>query len=201
MKKLMLCLSFILFSLCACDLKISSTINISDLFSPTNKVVLSDLMVEVTSCSDDDVQELISEMQSRKISAQYNNCLSGDIDDYAVFSMPIMIVKDENNAKKEGVIYLSVKDKKLYLHSSDKINSLLESDEGDLEVKEVTFNLINDTEQDLKIKVQYVFVNGKPVVSQTINLAPYSKTNIRLSDVASKQLEMPDTSLQIVEFE
>ena len=45
-----------------------------------------------------------------------------------------------------------------------------------------------------------VLVDEKPVVSKIINLEPYSKTNIQLSDVASRQIEVPNISFQIMEF-
>lgn len=201
MKKLAVCLSFVLIVLCACDIKISSTINISDLLSKTNKVVLSDLMVDVPSCSEDSLQKVISEVNSKNISAKYNKCHNDGPNSYAIFSIPLMIVKDVNEAQNKGDIYLSVNGNKVYVHSSDRISLLLKSDDGKLKVKEISFNMVNDTEQTVKLKVEYVFMDSKPILSETINLEQYSKTNIQLSDVASRQIETPNTSFQIMEFE
>ena len=200
MKKLTLCLSFILFALSACDLKISSTINISDLLSDTNKVVSADLMVEVMTCDNDKLQKVIAEVDSKNISAKYNKCYKDGMDSYALFSIPVMIVKNGDEAANKGIVYLSVDDNKVYIHSSDRINSLLQSENGEVKIKEITFNLVNDTDQDVKVNAQYVFVDEKPVVSKIINLEPYSKTNIQLSDVASRQIEVPNISFQIMEF-
>jgi len=201
MKKLTLCLSFILFALCACDLKIISTINLSDLLSDTNKVISSDLMVEVMTCDKDKVEKVIAEVNSKNISAKYNRCYKDGTDNYAIFSMPIMIIKNGSEAQNKGVVYLSVNDNKVYVHSSERINSLLQSENGDVKIKLIAFDLVNDTDQNIKLKAQYVFVDEKPTVSKTINLEPYSKTNIQLSDVASRQLETPNATFQIMEFE
>ena len=201
MKKLTLCLSFILFALCACDLKIISTINLSDLLSDTNKVISSDLMVEVMTCDKDKVEKVIAEVNSKNISAKYNRCYKDGTDNYAIFSMPIMITKNESEAQNKGVVYLSVNDNKVYVHSSERISSLLQSENGDVKIKLIAFDLVNDTDQNIKLKAQYVFVDEKPTVSKTINLEPYSKTNIQLSDVASRQLETPNATFQIMEFE
>ena len=201
MKKLVFCIVFVLLAVSACDIKLSSTISVSDLLSPTNKIVLSDLMFEVSSCSETDLQKVIEEINRKNISAKYNKCQSDGFSDYAVFSIPLTIVKNKDGIQKENVVYLSVNDKKVYLHTSSAIDWLLLSDEGKSKIKEISFNLVNDTEQPLKVNLQYVFVDGKPILSQAIELAQYSKTNIQLSDVAVKQVETPNTTFQIMEFE
>ena len=190
---------FVIFALCACDIELNTTINVSDLLSDTNKKVLSDLIVEVTDCSEETIQKVVDEIKGKDISVRYNKCKNNGPNSYATFSMPLMIIKYEEVADK-GDIYLSVKDEKVYINSSDRIKSLLKSDYNSLKFSNITFNLVNDMEDSTDVYFEYAFIDEKPVISNVVTIEQYSKTNIKLADVAGKQLEQPNSSFQIMDF-
>lgn len=192
-------LFFVLF-IVACDLKIRSTINLSDVFSKTNKVVMSDLLINTSSCSEEDVQKAVRHLEKNDIKAKYKSCKSEDMDSYAIFAMPLVIVKNDNDAPNKGDFYLSLKDDKLYIHTSGRIGHLLSTSDGSLDIGEIDFELVNDTDENIKAGVQSVFLDGQPVLSKVADIAPYESITIRLSDVTRKILERPNVALPIVKF-
>ncbi|MBQ7659633.1 MAG: hypothetical protein IJS26_02660 [Alphaproteobacteria bacterium] len=186
--------------LSACDIKLRSTINLSDVFSSANKMVISDLMIDVSSCTEENIQKAVSGIEQNGVKAKYKSCKNEGMDSYAVFSMPLVIVKDGNEAPNKGDFYLSFKDDKLYIHTSDRMGGLLSTEEGKLKIGEINFELINDTEENIKLNVQSVFLDGQPVLSKIVDVAPYENVSIRLSDVTRKILERSNVALPVVKF-
>ncbi|MBO4285207.1 MAG: hypothetical protein J5895_03145 [Alphaproteobacteria bacterium] len=186
--------------LSACDIKLRSTINLSDVFSSANKMVISDLMIDVSSCTEENIQKAVSGIEQNGVKAKYKSCKNEGMDSYAVFSMPLVIVKDGNEAPNKGDFYLSFKHDKLYIHTSDRMGGLLSTEEGKLKIGEINFELINDTEENIKLNVQSVFLDGQPVLSKIVDVAPYENVSIRLSDVTRKILERSNVALPVVKF-
>ena len=193
-------LCFALFLLAACDIKIRSTVNLSDIFSKTSTVAMSDLLINVSSCSESDIQQAIGRVAKNDMKAKYKSCKNEDMDSYAVFSMPLVIVKNDNEEQNKGDFYLSTKDDKLYIHTSGRMSDLLATGDGTLDIGEVSFELVNDTQENVKINVQSVFIDGQAVLARTMDIAPYESVGIRLSDVTRKILERPNVALPIVKF-
>jgi len=196
----------VLFILTACDLKLFSTINLSDIFSSEHKTVMADVKVYVTSCSEDEINKIQAEFNKRNIVGHYNKCTrdNNSWNNYALFSIPLKIVKNNNQPVKNlSDIYIQYSDNKFLLRTSERLENLLKSDSEfsrKIHISAVEFALVNDTDYDVTIKPFLVFVDEKAVLSKEIKIAPYQKTHIKLSDVANKLLNNSNVEYQVFEF-
>lgn len=190
--------------LAACDLRMNSTINISDILSDSKKVTAAELLINIPSCDDDSIQKVTEKVKDKNFKAKYKTCQNVDMNSYATFAMPLLIVKNEQDVPENEALYLISKDDKLYINTSNRIKSLLSSGDATfdekLTIKDVSFNIVNDTDSDVTISVKYSFVNGKSVLEQNFDIESYDTISIRLSDVASNILETPNISFPIFEF-
>ena len=204
MKKFIIALTTIL--LVACTVKMSTTINSSDILSNNNKALMVDLQVYVMSCSEDNIENIKREFEKRKITARYNSCGSKNgFDDYASFSLPIALVTNpEAPVPVENGIYFFVSNDTLSLRTSKNFASMLDatSDFGSekVNISSISFSLVNDGGSDFKITPTIAFVDEKPVFMTEINVPVFSKVLIQLPDVANKLLEQSDAAFPIFTF-
>lgn len=193
-----------LIALAACDMKLFSTINLSDILSPDNKTITADLRVNVTSCTENDINKLQKELEKRNIVAHFNACEEDFLDDYASFSTPLKIIKGDTETMADmGDIYLRYDGNSLMLQTSERLKSLLKSDTGvggEVKISSIEFALINDTQNTISIKPFLVFANNKAVLSDIIEMVPYQKVHIKLSDVASQLLNESNAKYQVFEI-
>ena len=193
-------------ALVACNLKLFTSINISDILSDEHKVVMADLKVYVTSCDENNIQEIQTELSKRNITAHYNKCTQDDAwNDYANFSFPLTIVKDNNNkpVQTSSDIYFYYSSGKFLLKTSSRLEALLKSDSdfaSKIKISSIEFALVNDTNETVKIKPIMVFVDEKPILSDVIAISPYQKINIKLSNVANNLLEKSNIVYPVFEF-
>lgn len=194
---------FVVFALVACTLKINTLINFSDLTSPTAKTLIADLHISVTSCDEDSIGEIKTELAKRKIKANFNKCTSDDLwNDYASFSMPVTLVKESIDVNTEiSDIYFQYVNNNLYLKTSNKLESLLDKSSefysDKISISAIEFSLVNDTNNVVKIKPTLAFVDEKPVYEKNVEIAPFNKVVIQLPDVANKLLEISNSEYLI----
>ena len=193
-----------LLMLVACNIKLFSSINISDILSSDNKVAMVDLNVNVSSCNENDIKKIETALNKRDIVAHYNKCTHETWNDYATFSMPLSIIKgNDSSTKPLGDIYLSYFSGKLALVTSDRIETVLKSDSefsSNFKITSIELALVNDTNETIKIKPAMVFVDEKPILADIVNISPYNKVIIKLSDVANKLLERSNMVYPVLEF-
>lgn len=202
MKKIFLAVCLII--LTACDIKLFSNVNISDIFSSDHKVTMADLKVYVTSCNEDEIKKIETELNKRNIIAHYNKCAQDDAwNDYANFSVPLAIVKNNNNpVKTASDIYFYYDSGKLYLKTSNHLEALLKQNlefYSKVRIASIEFSLTNDIGEDIKIKPTELFVDEKPILAEIITVSPYQKINIKLSNVANKLLERSNVTYPLFE--
>ena len=181
-------------ALMACNLKLFTSINVSDILSDEHKVVMADLKVNVTSCEDRNIQEIQAELSKRNITAHYNKCTQdASWNNYANFSIPLAIIKDNGKTvQTSSDIYFHYTANKLLLRTSERLEALLKANsdfDTDVKISSVEFALVNDTNEVFKIRPTLVFVDEKPILSDVVTISPYQKINIKLSNVANKLLE------------
>ncbi|MBQ7055828.1 MAG: hypothetical protein IJN91_02760 [Alphaproteobacteria bacterium] len=189
-------------SVIACAVKLSATINFSDLISETNKTIVADLRVAVPSCSEDDIQTIQMEFATRNIRANYNKCSTDDMwNSYANFSLPITIVKQSLNADSD--IFLQFINNGLYVRTSDKLSVVTDTSNDifveKINITSIEFYLVNDTNDSVKIKTGLAFVDDEPVYNKIISVNPYDRILIKLPDVANKLLEKSNAEYLIFE--
>ena len=192
-------------ALMACNLKLFTSINVSDILSEEHKVVMADLKVNVTSCDEESIKEIQTELSKRNITANYNKCTQDESwNDYANFSMPLAIVKDNNKpVQTQSDIYFHYTSGKFLLRTSGRLEALLKSDsdfDSKINISSIEFALVNDTSDTIKIKPTLVFVDEKPILSDIVTVSPYQKINIKLSNVASKLLEKSNVIYPVFDF-
>lgn len=190
------------FSVIACAVKLSATINFSDLISETNKTIVADLRVAVPSCSDEDIQTIQMEFSKRNIRANYNKCSTDELwNNYAFFSFPITIVKQSLNADSD--IYLQYINNGLYVRTSDKLSDVIDTSNDifveKINITSIEFYLVNDTNDSIKIKPNLAFVDDVPTYNKVISINPYDRILIKLPDVANKMLEKSNAEYLIFE--
>ena len=197
MKKNVIFLATIL-AIVGCKLQMISNINWSDIISPTNKVVMATLNVEVMTCDDDDVNHVRQEFEKRGIQARYNRCLKDGMDDYAQFSMPINMIKENTQAPdKVSDIAFYISQDIFFLKTSSRFKTLLvpqsnQSSSQELKITKIEFELTNDTEQPAHIQPYMAFVDGQAVMQDIVEIQPYNKIFITLSDVANSLIKRSD---------
>ena len=206
MKKILPTMCMLILFLTACDLKLFSTVNLSDVFSSEHKTVMADVKVFVTSCNEDEINKIQAEFNKRNIVGHYNKCTrdSNSWNNYALFSIPLKIVKENGKPVKNlSDMYIKYSDNKFLLRTSERLNTLLKSDSEfsrKIDISSVEFALVNDTDEDITIRPFLVFVDEKPILSEDIKIAPYQKMHIKLSDVANKLLNNSNVEYQVFEF-
>lgn len=186
--------------LVACTIKLSTTINFSDLTSDTNKTIIADLRISVPSCSDQNIQDIQTEFSKRNIRANYNKCSSDDMwNDYASFSVPISIAKADGTPDSD--IYFQYINNGLYIKTSAKLASVLDTRNDmfvdKINISSIEFYLVNDTSDSIRIKPGLAFVNERPVYNQTLDIKSFDRVLIKLPDVTNKLLEQSSTEYLI----
>ena len=199
MKKILSVLT--VFALIACTLKINTLINFSDLTSSATKNLIADLHISVTSCDEDSINEIKTELEKRNIRANFNKCSSDDLwNDYASFSMPVTLVKESVDSEISD-IYFQYVNNNLYLKTSNKLESLLDKSSefysDKISISAIEFTLVNDTNNVVKKKPTLAFVDEKPVYEKNVEIAPFNKVVIQLPDVANKLLEISNSEYLI----
>lgn len=182
--------------LCACDLKVKTTVNASDLLSQNNKTFVAEMKAEVSSCMDpddesepsEDVYKIQRTVAKNIAGAQYMGCKDEDFtDSFAVFSVPVSFGEYDAPRQNGEVSRLLRKGNKFYFDfSKEIIRSLEQKNSIDLTLS-ATIVVVNDTNETINYKTAATFVNGKPVIAGKLSLAPMQKAAIRASDVSVAQ--------------
>lgn len=193
-------------ALVACTVKMSTSINVSDLLSSENKKLVVDLQVLVMSCSEDNIQRIQTAFEKRKIKAHYNKCGSTDVfNEYASFSLSIPLIKyTTKDALPDADIAFVVMSDALALITASDFASILDSGsefDDKITISSIEFSLVNDRDSDFVIKPTLAFVDEKPVYQETVIVPAFSKVLIKLPDVANKLLEQSGKSYMILKFE
>ena len=192
LKKTKCAVFFALFFLCACDLKVRTNVNVSDLLAGNDKIFLSELKSEVSSCTDpvdeseasEDVFKIQRIVSKNIANSQYTGCTRDFPHSFAVFSVPASF-GEFGSPRNSGEVYrLLRKGTTFYFDFSPQIIRDLEKKNHISLTLASTIVVANDTNKTIKYKVMAAFVNDTPVISETLTLAPLQKAIIRPSDVS-----------------
>ena len=192
LKKMKCAVFFTLFFLCACELKVSTNVNVSDLLAGNDKIFLSELKAEVSSCTDDvdesepseDVFKIQRLISKNITGSQYTGCTNDFPNSFAEFSVPASFSAFDSPRKTGEVYRLLRKGTTFYFDFSPQIIRDLEKKNHISLTLASTIVVTNDTNKTIKYKTMAAFVNDTPVISETLTLAPFKKAIIRPSDVS-----------------
>ncbi len=181
--------------LCACDLKMETTAKISDLLSQDSKTLLAEMKAQVSSCTDPTDPSEASEdtykvqrMVAKSITgAQYLGCKNENFNFFTIFSVPVAL-SEYGSLRKEGEVFrLLRKGNTFYFDFSREVIRSLEQKSIINLTLSATIVAVNDTTETINYKTLAAFVNGEPVISGNLSLAPMQKAAIRASDVSIAQ--------------
>ena len=182
--------------LCACDLKMETTAKISDLLSQDSKTLLAEMKAQVSSCTDptdpseasEDTYKVQRMVAKSVAGAQYLGCKNEDFtNSFAVFSVPVTL-SEYGRPRKEGEVFrLLRKGNTFYFDFSREVIRSLEQKSVINLTLSATIVAVNDTTETINYKTLATFVNGEPVISGNLSLAPMQKAAIRASDVSIAQ--------------
>lgn len=207
MKKKYISLIFILACvlLSSCRIELSPIIKVSELLSAETKSVNGIISVEISDCNSyedsrmpsDSLLEVQQKIKSIIPSAEYTQCYSKAMNSYAEFKIK-MNVKNNLNIPSSGITVISDGKGALGLHIPSNIATRIkDSSFGENEVAMVV-NIINDTENPVKLDVLSAFINNSPYPMGTeLVLNPQQDASIRLSDVAGEYI-MAGNSLLVL---
>ena len=206
MKKFMLLIAGLLF-LCSCDFKISSPVNVSELFDSENKVVLTNLkfLLPMGQSEEETIQNIEKGLQERGIKARnLNKKETEDMSTFILFSMPVEIVKEGNEKTLDNGIYFTFSNNEFAIHTPDNMSDMLyyESMGSKKKVSILEFEILltNDTDNDTYLKTYSTFVDSKPVFLNSFQISPYATMHISLSDVANQLLGKSSTTYTVFQL-
>lgn len=192
MKKILISLMSVVL-LSGCKVELAPTVNLSDINSDTAKTIQSNLIVEVTSCTDykDSRNESSSLIEAKKgitdvfSDAKYVECYRENMDSKALFEIPITVGGKEFT----GDIQLANADfgGGLVIKMSPSLKTKIDkaSKAGMSKIQSsVTVKLKNDTSSNVDIVAHSVYLNDKPVTISTYTLLAGKENTFKLSDVS-----------------
>lgn len=191
---------FALSALLAACVKIHTSINVSDLLSDEDVVLTVDLGIRDDNCPSDSIK---SSLKEKGVPAQFHKCeedgrflVMGMFPaKFAMFTLPTALVKNDNQPNSElGHIYFRYKDNKLFIETSDNIASKFNKDQ---DLQDVSFDLVNDTDQKVTISSSMIYVNNKATLNESVTIEPFDSVKITISDVAGKLLEQNNQQYQV----
>ncbi len=186
----------VLYSILVACVKIHTSINISDLLSDKDIVLAVDLGIQDNNCPSEDIK---SSLAKKGINAQFHKCEEEDgiaPEKFAMFTLPTALVKNNNQPNSEiGLIYFRYKNNSLYIETSDNIASKFTENQ---DLQDVSFDLVNDTEQKVTISASMIYVDNKAILNETFTIEPFSSVKITLSNVANKFLEQNNRQYRIL---
>lgn len=180
--------------------KIHTSINVSDLLSNEDVILTVDLGIRDDDCPSDNIK---SSLEEKGINAQFHKCQEDERRlvmglapaRFAMFTLPTALVKNQNQPNPElGHIYFRYKDNKLYIETSDNISSKFNKDQN---LQDVSFDLVNDTDQKVTISSSMIYVDNKAIFNENVTIEPFGSIEITLSDVANKFLEQDNKQYRI----
>ena len=201
--KLLRCLCLIpLMFLCSCSFYVSSKINMSDLSASENKVVAANVKTHLlTSCTDAYINEITQKFKSVGIDARFTECTKNYAygDDYANFSVPVEIVKDNKRPKKATkVFYFQYVNNLFLIRTAKSFDFIHERD--NISFNEVSFLFKNDTSKSVKVIPYMLFVGENPVKADILTIQPNDQIEFELSDVGRKLLEKSNAKYPVFQI-
>lgn len=191
---------FALSALLAACVKLHTSINVSDLLSDEDVVLTVDLGIRDDDCPSENIE---SSLAKKGITAKFHKCEEDSRwlvmglapATFAMFTLPTALVKNDNQPNSElGHIYFRYKDNKLFIETSDNISSKFNKDQ---DLQDVSFDLVNDTDQKVTISSSMIYVNNKATLNESVTIEPFDSVKITISNVASKLLEQNNQQYQV----
>ncbi len=197
-------LAIVALLLAACKVENISRVKHSQLLAPIAEID-STIRVEVTSCTDYDdktqasrdvlkAKDIMSKLWSDSV---FEGCKNENMDSIASFTVPFEVgtIKPDEEFKPKGVAFVRNKTGETFFmlapHIREQIKKSRESSSS-LKVA-VEIQLINNSNDPLKIKPMAAFFNGVPFSElprwdNWAKVKPNTKGTIRLSDVSTERL-------------
>lgn len=191
---------FALSALLVACVKLHTSINVSDLLSDEDIVLTVDLGIRDDNCPSDSIK---SSLEEKGVPAQFHKCeedgrflVMGMFPaKFAMFTLPTALVKNNNQPNSElGHIYFRYKNNKLFIETSNNIASKFNKDQ---DLQDVSFDLVNDTDQKVTISSSMIYVNNKATLNESVTIEPFDSVKITISNVASKLLEQNNQQYQV----
>ncbi len=184
--------------LAGCETSVETEVRLSDLTQKQNKVIPSNLHVEVASCNDyEDSRKPSSSLVDMQESiptvfkgAEYIECFRQQMNSFAKFTIPVYLDADGNDKLAS--------DEHLVLTSGERVllgvtvPDLLKRRMDDVRKKmmgvsldmSVSITVINDTGNDYPLEAIAIFVDEYPVIYQGITVPNNKQFTLHLSDVS-----------------
>ncbi len=189
----------LLLSLAACNANLETDIKISALLDETTETLDGRLTMEVAACQDykDSRKPSSSLIQMQQNipgileGAKFTECYSKNFKSYAEFLVPISLDKVEDQKLPSDTNFVILANNAPYttfvipkqliqrIENAKKSNPLASS----VDLK-VSFNITNDTDNDIPFRAYASYIDGAPHIAQSMNFPAGASVKILLSDVS-----------------
>lgn len=185
--------------LVGCKLEVQSDMKVSQLDDPKVDYVSGNIFVEVAGCSDyedsrrpsDSLLKVQQAMPTVFEGATYVECFRKQFESYAHFDLSLAIYRggEDEHFSEKHINVISNEQALLFMMVPETILNSLEDIKrrsygmDDFEVS-ASFNLLNDTEDEIDITAVASYVDGKPVIYEPYTIPAGKSVSIVLSDVS-----------------